>query len=121
VDYYARPFLYSFGNKEGYIDLGAERLLIGAKKGNEKIAVEVKSFIGKSDLDDFKEALGQFLIYLLALEEKELDRILYLAIPSDFYYRFLEDPFFARLLTHYKINILIFNIDQIIVEQWILK
>jgi hypothetical protein len=43
-----------------YIDLGAEKL-ISAEKEGEKIAVEIKSFIGKSNIFEFHAALGQFL------------------------------------------------------------
>lgn len=65
-----------------YIDLGAEKL-IAAEKGNEKIAVEVKSFIGASETTEFSTALGQFLKHQFALEETEPDRKLYLAVPND--------------------------------------
>jgi CRISPR/Cas system-associated exonuclease Cas4 (RecB family) len=44
------------------IDLAAERL-IAAERGGEKIAVEIKSFIGTSAISDFHTALGQFLNY----------------------------------------------------------
>jgi hypothetical protein len=49
------------------IDLGAERL-IAAERGEEKIAVEIKSFIGTSAINDFHTALGQFLNYRIMLE-----------------------------------------------------
>lgn len=52
------PFKIMLGRRRGYIDLGAEREIIAAQKGNEKIAVEIKSFIGHSDLNDFEDALG---------------------------------------------------------------
>jgi hypothetical protein len=41
------------------IDLGAEKL-IGAQKGMEIIAVEIKSFLGLSELYEFYGAVGQF-------------------------------------------------------------
>jgi hypothetical protein len=44
------------------IDLAAERL-IAAERGEEKIAVEIKSFISPSPISDFHTALGQFLNY----------------------------------------------------------
>ena len=47
------------------IDLGAERL-IAAEKGIEKIAVEVKSFVGSSKIEDLRDAVGQFVIYRLS-------------------------------------------------------
>ena len=37
----------SFGGVNMYVDLGAE-MIIAANRGNEKIAVEVKSFVGPS-------------------------------------------------------------------------
>ena len=43
-----------------YIDLGAERLL-AAERGTEKIAVEIKSFLGQSDVRDLEDAVGQFV------------------------------------------------------------
>lgn len=84
-----------------YIDLSAERVIC-AEKGIEKIAVEIKSFIGHSGLNDLEKALGQFFIYLNALEEKELERNLYLAVPSGFYKSFLKEPFFKKFLTECK-------------------
>jgi hypothetical protein len=42
-----------------FADLGGERP-IGAQKGEEKIAVEVKSFIGKSDIHEMELAVGQY-------------------------------------------------------------
>ena len=50
------PYKIMVGRRRGYIDLGAE--IIGAEKDNQLIAVEIKSFIGVSDLDQFEDALG---------------------------------------------------------------
>ena len=66
------------------IDLAAERL-IAAERGEEKIAVEIKSFIGTSAISDFHTALGQFLNYRIMLEVNEPDRLLYLAVPVEAY------------------------------------
>ncbi|GAX38071.1 fdxN element excision controlling factor protein [Nodularia sp. NIES-3585] len=43
------------------IDLGAQKL-IAAEKDQQKIAVEVKSFIGMSAISEFHTAVGQFLV-----------------------------------------------------------
>jgi hypothetical protein len=59
--------------KLAFVDLGAERLL-AAEKGKEKIAVEVKSFIGSSELYEFHTALGQFANYELALQIEDHKR-----------------------------------------------
>jgi hypothetical protein len=49
--------------------------LIAAERGEEKIAVEVKSFIGTSAISDFHTALGQFLIYRIMLAVNEPSRL----------------------------------------------
>ena len=48
------------------IDLAAEKV-IAAQKEEQKIAVEIKSFLKTSAITDFHAALGQFLNYRLAL------------------------------------------------------
>ena len=45
--------------------------LITAQKGNQKIAVEVKSFIGLSAISEFHTAIGQFLNYKVVLTQKD--------------------------------------------------
>ena len=63
------------------IDLGAEKLL-AAEKGNDKIAIEVKSLLKPSLLHEFHSVLGQYMIYRYGLGKKEPERKLYLAIPD---------------------------------------
>ena len=62
------PFRIQWGKRDLYVDLGAERL-IGAQKGESKIAVEIKSFLGASDIAELEQALGQLVIYHDVLEE----------------------------------------------------
>jgi XisH protein len=50
------------GKKRLSIDLGAERL-IAAENQSFKIVVEVKSFVGQSDVKDLEQALGQYILY----------------------------------------------------------
>lgn len=75
------PLTISLGRRNVFVDLGAEKSLIAAEKGTEKIAVEIKSFRGSSDVDQFEDALGQYLIYWKALAKLERDRRLFLAVP----------------------------------------
>ncbi len=112
------PFKIMLGRRRGFIDLGAEREIIAAEKENEKIAVEIKSFIGNSDLDDFEDALGQFILYWKALKTKEPERTLYLAVPLGFYNRFFDDPFFEDIALSFDIKMLIFNENTAKIEQW---
>ena len=111
------PYFIRLGKRKGFIDLGAET--IGAERGLEKIAVEIKSFSGVSDVDEFEDALGQFLLYKLALSRKEPDRMLYLAMPRDFYNSLFDDAFFLEVLEIYEVHVVIYNYKLSIIEKWI--
>ena len=56
------PLRIQAGGADMEIDLGAEKI-IAAERGEEKIAVEIKSFIGTSNISDFHTAVGQFINY----------------------------------------------------------
>ena len=111
------PYKIMIGRRRGYIDLGAE--IIGAEKGDQIIAVEIKSFIGVSDLDQFEDALGQFLVYLFALRKIEEKRVLYLAIPREFYENFFSDLFFVELCAFYNVKIVVYDEEKSIIKKWI--
>jgi hypothetical protein len=70
-------------------DLGAEKIIV-AEKGLTRIAVEVKSFISLSPIADFRDAVGQYGLYISALSMKNSDRILYLAMPDEVFYRLIK-------------------------------
>jgi hypothetical protein len=112
------PLYLRIGKYKTYIDLGAEKHLIAAEKGSEKIAVEIKSFIGQSDIDQFEDAFGQFLIYMTALAKKDPGRILYLAVPLEFYNRFFDDRFFVELAEQFKLRMLIFDEVKQSIVKW---
>ena len=86
------PLRLSIGPTDVYIDLGAERT-IAAEKGNQKIAVEIQTFQGPSNVREFEVALGQFILYRAHLSRIEPDRKLYLAVPKGVY-----DGFFGELV-----------------------
>lgn len=56
----SNPLKFKFRQVNFQIDLGAEKI-IAAEKGNEKIAIKIKSFLNPSAITDFYFALGQFL------------------------------------------------------------
>lgn len=83
------PLTFKVEDVSVSIDLGAENLL-AAEKENQKIAVEIKSFLRDSPLTDYHTALGQFLNYRLFLEIKEPAGQLFLAIPAETYKTFFQ-------------------------------
>ncbi|MGI0481140.1 XisH family protein [Geminocystis sp. CENA526] len=102
------PFYLKLNDIEFYIDLGAERL-ITAQRSGQKIAIEIKSFLGASAVKEFHLALGQFLNYRLALKQVEPERILYLAIPKDTYEDFFSRQFVQNSVAEYQIKLMIFD------------
>jgi len=103
---------------EFYIDLAAERILV-AEKAGQKIAVEVKSFIGVSVVSEFHTALGQFLNYRSALRKKEPERILYLAVSFDVYDDFFRSSFIQEVIAEHQLRILVFDSQKEEVVLWV--
>lgn len=114
----ADPLDLTIGEVELFADLGAERL-IAATRNNEKIAVEIKSFIGQSPVTEFHKAIGQYDNYMFSLEEIDPDRKMWLAIPEIAWNDFFQRPFIKKVIAAKKLNCLIFNHETQTIQQWI--
>ena len=90
------------------MDLGAEKL-IAAERGADRIAVEIKSFIGASDMEDLYQAIGQFILYRKALSRVDPERTLFLAIDLRAFRQMFDDPEGESLRTEEGINLLVFD------------
>jgi XisH protein len=112
----ADPYQVSVGDVDFEIDLAAQ--MLAAERAGEKIAVEIKSFIGGSNVSEFHTALGQFLNYQFALEEFDPQRVLYLAIPESVYNSFFQRRFTRAVIARNKINLLVYQPKQEIIVQW---
>ena len=112
------PYKIKLGSPTLKIDLGAEKLL-AAKKGKEKIAVEIKSFISPSFFTDFYAAVGKILSYQEAIEKREPDRILILAIPAETYENYFEEPIVSGVINRIKTKLLIYNPTTKSITKWI--
>jgi XisH protein len=111
------PLRLKFGDVNFQIDLGAERL-IAAERGEEKIAVEIKSFLNPSAITDFYAALGQFLSYRLALQDREPNRVLYLAVPLETYRAFFQIEFTQTAIKAYQILIIVYDPNNEVIVEW---
>jgi len=101
-----------------FVDLGAEKM-IAADRDGQRIAVEVKSFAGPSEVHDLEEALGQYLLYLPFLQAQEPERNLYLAIPAEVFQNKFEEPIGQGLVTAYALRLLVFDAFKEAILQWI--
>jgi len=85
-------YTLTFGQRNVFVDLGAERL-VAAERNQEKIAVEIKSFHGASDVRDLEMALGQYVFYRSLLARFEPGRKLFLAVPYSIFVSTLDEPY----------------------------
>jgi hypothetical protein len=111
------PLYLAVGGVEMYIDLGAEPL-IAAEKDDQKIAVEVKSFLQPSTISEFHTAVGQFLNYRRALRTTEPDRRLYLAVPLEIYKTFFMLPFIREGVEEYQLLLLVYDAEEKVITLW---
>ena len=111
------PLSFRFGGVDVYIDLAAERM-IAAERDGERIAVEIKSFLGASVISEFHTALGQFMNYRSILRRKEPDRTLYLAIPQAVYDDFFQRQFTQVVIEDYQLDFMVYDVDSEIISQW---
>lgn len=111
------PFKIKAGGVEMQIDLGAERVIAAEKEG-EKIAVEIKSFISPSNISEFHTAVGQFYNYRVALEEKQPERDLYLAVPLGTYQTFIQLQFVQKIIQQLQIQLMIYDPTKEEILEW---
>ena len=112
------PLHLRLGTKDMYVDLGAQQLF-AAQLGEQKIAVEIKSFIGQSEIEDLKNALGQFVLYRAVLNKTEPERTLYLAVRDSTFNSLFCEPVGQLLLSNENINMIVFEPSNEVIVRWI--
>jgi hypothetical protein len=114
----ADPLDLTIGEVELFADLGADRV-IAADRGTDKIAIEIKSFMGESPVSEFHKALGQYANYRLSLSEIEPARTVWLAVPVGVWNSFFQRPFIQKSIDFYRVELIIFDPDKIEILKWI--
>ncbi|MBA3923641.1 MAG: XisH family protein [Nostocaceae cyanobacterium] len=113
----ADPLIIRIEGVKLEIDLAAEKVF-AAEKAGRKIAVEIKSFLNPSTITDFHAALGQFLNYRLALQMRERDQTLYLAIPVDTFESFFQEALIQEAVKLYQVKLVTYNPIQEVIITW---
>ncbi|MBD1929409.1 XisH family protein [Trichocoleus sp. FACHB-90] len=121
------PYVISYGERFLFIDLAA-RLdavsgiagrFIGARRGSSRIAVEIKEFRGNSAIADLEQAIGQYVLYRLLLEQVDPDRQLYLAIAGTTFDGIFSEPIGELVRRELPMKLLIVDVVAQEVKQWI--
>lgn len=99
------------------IDLGAE-FPIGAERNGEKIAVEVKSFLRESMVNEFHTALGQYLDYETNLPFQEPEREICMAVPTAVHRQMQKTRAVRNSLERFRVRLAIFEPIKKVIEQW---
>jgi hypothetical protein len=118
LDHHPRPAATTFRKRDLFVDLGAERLL-AAERENRKIAVEVKSFIGPSEMRNLEQTLGQYVLYGGLLSRFEPERILYVAITRSTYNSLFREDVGELVMQAARLRLIIVADDREEVEEWI--
>ncbi|GAB4456111.1 MAG: hypothetical protein OHK0029_13490 [Armatimonadaceae bacterium] len=99
--------------------MGAERL-IGAERGEEKIAVEIESFLKASTFHEMHSALGQHQVYLAVLEKVDPERKQFIALSTTAYDDLLSHDTFTLIVERYAVALIVVRIANEEIEEWIL-
>ena len=111
------PLILKFGEQDVFVDLGAEAPL-AAEKAGRKIAVEVKSFLGKSGITELERAIGQYILYRSLLRRGEAERSLFLALPVEAYNAVLDSVSGEELISEEAIKLVLFDVVEEAIRQW---
>jgi len=112
------PYTLTFGQRDVFVDLGAERTL-AAEKQREKIAVEIKSFLSASDIRELEVAVGQYAFYRSLLTRFEPERKLFLAVPEGAFLNTLSEPIARPVIEDLRIALIAFDPELEIIVKWI--
>lgn len=122
------PYVISYGERFLFIDLaateaegttGLQGQFIGAAKGSQQIAVEIKEFRGQSAIASLEQAIGQYVLYRLLLDQIDLARRLYLAVSDLDYDQILSEPIGELVISKLPLNLIVVDRSTVEVQQWI--
>ncbi len=111
------PYTLTFGQRNVFVDLGAERIL-AAEKEQDKIAVEIKGFHGPSDVRDLEVAVGQYVFYRSLLARYEPERQLFLAVPHDVFASTFDEPVARPVVEDESIALIAFDPEKEVIVKW---
>jgi hypothetical protein len=112
------PYVISYGERFLFVDLGASSI-IGIRQGTKDIAIEIKEFRGQSQIADLEQAIGQYTLYRLLLNQVDPEREVYLAIPEETYNDIFSEPIGKLAIAQLSLKLVIVNLAKQEISQWI--
>ncbi|NMF56956.1 MULTISPECIES: XisH family protein [Pseudanabaena] len=114
----ADPYFIKYEDAELYADLAAQKP-IAAQRQEQKIVVEIKSFIGRSPMYDFHNAIGQYIVYRNLIQITEPEYNLYLAIDDLTYENFFQRASIQLITKQNNLKIIVVDTQQERIQLWI--
>jgi len=111
------PLILKIGRRSVFVDLRAEKLIV-AERGSDKIAVEIKSFLSPSPINDLETAWGQFFMYARYLQKIEPERRLYLAVRRNTFETLFQEEVGQLLLEEPGFRLIVFDSNRSEIIQW---
>lgn len=112
------PLILRYGERTAMVDLGAEKLIAAEKKGR-KIAVEIKSFLGRSAMNELENALGQYTLYSHVLKKVYPEKTIYLAIDTKAYKGIFSEEIGKLIIESSDLKLIIFDVEREVIVEWI--
>lgn len=114
----AENYVLEYGGDKLYPDIAAEKSIAAESQGR-KIIVEVKSFLGRSFINDLEGAVGQYIIYRNILQAQESEYELYLAIAARVYQDGFQKKLAKLIIETNRVKLLVFDPEGEVIERWI--
>jgi hypothetical protein len=111
-------YTLEYGGDRLYVDIAAEKSIAAEKQG-QRILVEVKSFLGRSFINDLEQAVGQYVVYRDVLVETVLDFELYLAITQGTYKSYFQRQLAQMIINRNQVKLLIVDAENEVIVEWI--
>ncbi len=114
----AENYILEYGGDKLYPDLAAEKPIAAEQQGR-KIIVEVKSFLGRSFINDLEGAVGQYIIYRNVLQAQKSEYELYLAVANRVYNNGFQKKLAQLIVETNRVKLLTFDSEKEVIERWI--
>jgi XisH protein len=111
-------YTLEYGGDRVYVDIAAEKSIVAERKGR-RILVEVKSFLGRSFVNDLEQAVGQYVVYRDILMETGSDFELYLAVTQATYQGKFQRQLAKMIVNRNQVKVLVVDALEEEVTQWI--
>jgi hypothetical protein len=90
-----------------------------AERGDERIAVEIQSYVLKSIITDFHRSVGQYVVYRSVLFAAALGYQLYLAVPNDAYEEIWVERIGTTVREREQIRLIVYETNPPRIQSWI--